>query len=289
MSDFIDSLAGNAAVSGLAFAIGAALIGLWLAAAWWTYADMARRSNAELARFSAAAWIILSTPALLPLALASYALMRPQQTVAERRSKRLFEALAPTLMDAPTCFDCRAPIDLDWRRCPSCTTWLQSACVACGRWSSRLETLCPWCAADRVPEVQWSQAPAWQPVPAQMAPSAALDAVRAFDEIEDAEEPPLEPLAPPADLRSREEVVLATEPLRGPQAAPSLAATGALGAAIASRAVFRGRRADGQPPTGRDLQRGPARLGIGWRNRRARDARRAASGSDRTAGPGSAR
>ncbi|HEV2006256.1 MAG TPA: hypothetical protein VGQ85_06530, partial [Candidatus Limnocylindrales bacterium] len=72
MPSQIANLVDTSLISGVAFAIGIAGIGLWLAAAWWTYGDMARRTNSDLARYGAAAWIILSTPALLLMSLPVY-------------------------------------------------------------------------------------------------------------------------------------------------------------------------------------------------------------------------
>jgi len=50
----IASLIDPSLLSGVALAIGIAGIGLWLAAAWWTYGDMARRTNSDLADVAAA-------------------------------------------------------------------------------------------------------------------------------------------------------------------------------------------------------------------------------------------
>jgi RNA polymerase subunit RPABC4/transcription elongation factor Spt4 len=146
----IASLVDTSVLSGVAFAIGIAGIGLWLAAAWWTYGDMARRTNSDLARYGAAAWIILSTPALLLISLPVYLLARPQATAAQRRSRDLVVALSPELFGAVRCAACGEAVDEDWRRCPACATWLQVACVDCGRWSATNLELCPWCATSRV-------------------------------------------------------------------------------------------------------------------------------------------
>jgi len=153
MPSQIASLIDTSILGGLAFAIGIAGVGLWLAAAWWTYGDMARRTSSDLARFGAAAWIILSTPALLLMSLPVYLLARPQATAAQRRSRELVVALSPELFGAVRCEACGEVVDDEWRRCPSCTTWLQVACVDCGRWSATNLELCPWCATSRAFEV----------------------------------------------------------------------------------------------------------------------------------------
>jgi hypothetical protein len=58
MPSQIASLIDMSVLSGVAFAIGIAGIGLWPAAAWWTYGDMARRTNSDLARYGAAGWTV---------------------------------------------------------------------------------------------------------------------------------------------------------------------------------------------------------------------------------------
>jgi RNA polymerase subunit RPABC4/transcription elongation factor Spt4 len=114
---------------------------------------MARRTRSDLARYGATAWILLSTPALLLISLPVYLLARPQATVAQRRSRDLVVALSPELFGAVRCEACgQIVVDEDWRRCPACASWLQVACVDCGRWSATNLELCPWCATSRVDE-----------------------------------------------------------------------------------------------------------------------------------------
>jgi RNA polymerase subunit RPABC4/transcription elongation factor Spt4 len=173
----IASLVDTSVLSGVAFAIGVAGIGLWLAAAWWTYGDMARRTNSDLARYGAAAWIILSTPALLLISLPVYLLARPQATAAQRRSRDLVVALSPELFGAVRCEACGESVDEDWRRCPACATWLQEACVDCGRWSATNLELCPWCATSRVDDLS-------QPDEADEADEADVAAAHALEPAE---------------------------------------------------------------------------------------------------------
>lgn len=148
MNDFLSSLVNDPTVTAIGMAVGGALVGLWLVAAWWTYADISRRTTVELARLTAVGWVLVSTPALLPLSLATYLLARPQRTVAEARAQNLFEALAPSLDDG-RCPACGAIANPEWQRCPTCTAWLASACAACGRWSPIELDTCPWCAEDK--------------------------------------------------------------------------------------------------------------------------------------------
>jgi hypothetical protein len=123
---------------------------LWLAAAWWAYADLCRRVDSELVCLLGPAWILLSTPVLLPLALGTYLLVRPQATLAERRARVLFQGLAPTFVEQAACQSCGTRADPDWRRCPTCAAWRLEPCPACERWSGVELAVCPFCATERV-------------------------------------------------------------------------------------------------------------------------------------------
>lgn len=160
MDHLLDALTSNPTLDAVLLAVASAGIGLWLVAAWWAYVDMSRRARPERVRLVAPAWILISTPVLLPLALASYLLVRPQHTMAERRSRDILEALVPASVALPTCSGCGDEVDADWRRCPACATWLGAPCSACGRWSSPDLEICPFCATDRVDDLAVGQRPA---------------------------------------------------------------------------------------------------------------------------------
>jgi len=135
-------------------AIGLALAGtagaLWVAGAWWAYRDATWRTGSLFLGLLAAAWIVISSPLLLPLSLAVYGFARPQHTAAQGRSRRLVEELVETL-DAEAggaCPMCAAPIEAEWLRCPACTSWLATPCSNCGGWSDRSLEICPWCGSE---------------------------------------------------------------------------------------------------------------------------------------------
>lgn len=127
--------------------VGIALVALWLAAAWWSYQDASRRSESTLSAFLAAAWIIVSTPLMLPVALAIYAFARPQLTAADHRARRLVGELT-AVADGPACLGCRVPIESRWLRCPACGAWLAAPCRNCGVWSARDLEACPYCGSE---------------------------------------------------------------------------------------------------------------------------------------------
>lgn len=147
MSELIAQTLANPAVGAAGTAVLMAVVALWLAAAWWAYADASRRTKSTLAGYVAAGWIILSTPMLLPLSLAAYTFARPQVPAAEQRTKLLAAELGATT-PLPACAACATPVDAAWLRCPSCATWLASPCAHCGGWSETGLEICPWCGGD---------------------------------------------------------------------------------------------------------------------------------------------
>jgi RNA polymerase subunit RPABC4/transcription elongation factor Spt4 len=148
MPDILDEVLANPAVSATGSALGIAVVVLWLAAAWWAYSDAAHRTESSILAFFAAAWIVLSTPLMLPLSLLVYTFVRPQIAAGDQRTRALVQELGATAESAPTCPGCSRLVETGWLRCPECTTWLAAPCVECGSWSdSRLE-ICPWCGSE---------------------------------------------------------------------------------------------------------------------------------------------
>ena len=154
MSDvFADAFAGflsDPTVTAVAGAIGAALVALWIAAAWWAYTDAARRTESTLAALVVAGWIIVSTPLLVPFSLAIYSLARPQQTAAEGRTGHLAGALVDAMEESAPggCPACGVAVAPGWLRCPSCATWLTIPCAGCGTWSDPTLAVCPFCGSE---------------------------------------------------------------------------------------------------------------------------------------------
>jgi hypothetical protein len=144
-----DTLA-DPTVTAIGTALAVAAVALWLAAAWWAYADAGRRTDSTLAALISAGWIIVSTPLMLPFAITVYTLARPQQTAAEGRTRRLAAELVDQIDESAPggCPACGSPTDASWLRCPSCATWLSSPCAACGEWSAPTLGACPFCGSD---------------------------------------------------------------------------------------------------------------------------------------------
>jgi hypothetical protein len=150
VNDVLDQLLSNSTVTAIGGALGVAVVALWLAAAWWAYTDAARRTGSLPAALLAAAWVIVSTPLLLPLSLPVYALVRPQDSAGERRTRRLAAELTDVLEETAGsgCFSCGSPVDPAWHRCPACSTWLGLPCTQCGSWSDRTLEACPFCGSE---------------------------------------------------------------------------------------------------------------------------------------------
>ena len=122
---------------------------LWLATAWtssaaWVWRDARGRltPRAALAATTAAAALPVAG-ALLWLCL------RPVETPAERRERRLRRRLLEEIAaDAPRCLVCRTPLAADFACCPGCGIELSRRCDDCGATLRATWHACPWCAAE---------------------------------------------------------------------------------------------------------------------------------------------
>jgi hypothetical protein len=148
MTDLLDQFLADPAVSTVGSALVIAVVALWLAAAWWAYSDAAHRTESSLAGFLASAWIVLSTPLLLPLSLLIYTFARPQVAAGEQRTRALVRELGATAEAGPACSACGIAVETGWLRCPNCTTWLAAPCADCSSWSDPRLEICPWCGSE---------------------------------------------------------------------------------------------------------------------------------------------
>jgi double zinc ribbon protein len=146
------AVAGFAQLPAVRLALAAAslyLVLLWLACAFWVFQDARRRNSHLVTPYLAAAAMVLASPAVFPLALFLYRIVRPAQTLNEARQQQLEDRLADLDLQAlADCPDCGTAVEDDWLVCPSCRTRLAHRCVECGR-SMRLGwSVCAWCAAE---------------------------------------------------------------------------------------------------------------------------------------------
>jgi double zinc ribbon protein len=146
------AVAGFADLPAVRFALAGAglyVVLVWLACAFWVFQDARRRQDHLVTPYLASAAIVLASPALFPLALFVYRIVRPGQTLSEARQGRLEDRLAQLDLQAlEGCPECDATVANDWLVCPSCRTRLAHRCVDCGR-TMRLDwSVCAWCASE---------------------------------------------------------------------------------------------------------------------------------------------
>lgn len=81
------------------------------------------------------------------LGAAVYALVRPEPA-SLRRERELFRRLTEEeLYGGERCLECRAPVEPDWLRCPTCCERLHDRCE-CGAILELYWNVCPWCARE---------------------------------------------------------------------------------------------------------------------------------------------
>lgn len=127
------------------------LVILWLAAAYWTFRDLRARTRDPLTPYLAAGGVLVLTPFAFPLGLLAYRVMRPPETLAQRRTRDLEGYVLTAEVARASCATCAATVEDDWMRCPVCGRELATSCEACG---GRIEpdwSVCAWCARDLEP------------------------------------------------------------------------------------------------------------------------------------------
>jgi len=122
---------------------------LWLAASYWAFRDMQSRSDNPLAPYLAAAFVIIFTPLLFPLAVFTYRIIRPQERIGEVYERNLAEeAMLAEIEAIPHCPTCDRRVDAAWIICPTCRTRLNRVCPNCTRLVGLDWSLCAWCGKD---------------------------------------------------------------------------------------------------------------------------------------------
>ena len=122
---------------------------LWIAAAYWAFRDMQGRSDNPLAPYLAAAFVIVFTPLLFPLAIFTYRIVRPQEKIGDVYERNLAEeAMLAEIEAIPHCPSCDRRVDPNWIICPSCRTRLNRVCPNCSRLVGLDWSLCAWCGRE---------------------------------------------------------------------------------------------------------------------------------------------
>ena len=148
MDTLIDSLPGNLLTIAkiLGGIIGAYLFLIWVASLFWAYRDMRSRTR-DFVTWLAGVSVLVFLPLIgYPVYLA----VRPAQTLREAYDRQLEqEAILSELHSAPTCPECRRPIDGEWMICAFCSHALKLPCGSCGRLLMNAWRHCPFCAVTR--------------------------------------------------------------------------------------------------------------------------------------------
>jgi RNA polymerase subunit RPABC4/transcription elongation factor Spt4 len=122
---------------------------LWIAAAYWAFRDMQGRTDNPLAPYLAAAFIIVFSPILFPLAVFTYRIVRPQERIGEVYERNLAEeAMLAEIEAIPHCPSCERRVDPAWLICPTCRTRLNRVCPNCTRLVGLDWSLCAWCGRE---------------------------------------------------------------------------------------------------------------------------------------------
>ncbi|MEO5918318.1 MAG: zinc ribbon domain-containing protein [Candidatus Limnocylindrales bacterium] len=134
---------------------------LWLAAAYWAFRDMQLRTENPIAPYLAAAFIIVFTPVLFPLAIFAYRIVRPQERIGEIYERNLAEeAMLAEIEAVAHCPTCDRTVHDEWIICPTCRTRLNRVCPNCSKLVGLDWSLCAWCGRDfERPEVVASATP----------------------------------------------------------------------------------------------------------------------------------
>jgi predicted RNA-binding Zn-ribbon protein involved in translation (DUF1610 family) len=156
--DQVGQAAGNAAAEpviriGLSVAF-AHLVLLWLASALWALVDMRRRTRSAMMPDAIAGLVIVASPVLFPFALLLHVIVRPRETVADRRLERLRDAALEAEAEVPVCPSCRRPVEDDWLVCPACRVTLAHRCEHCRQPVAAEWDACPWCGTSFAPPVE---------------------------------------------------------------------------------------------------------------------------------------
>jgi hypothetical protein len=124
----------------------------WLGPAVWMYRDAGRRvvrpARAGQAFLAAAAF-----PLLAPLA---WLLLRPHETLDERRDLELERAYLERMLETEErCVACRTQVASSFLCCPRCGTSLRRRCDSCSEPIEFGWSFCPYCSdrADRAARV----------------------------------------------------------------------------------------------------------------------------------------
>jgi len=150
----IGALLGNATVGWVLRVAATYWIVVWLATALWAFVDLRRRTANPFIPYVSAAVVILASPILFPFVVLVHRVVRPAETVADRRMAELRDAVLVGELDVVRCPGCRIATDEEWLLCPSCRRALGHRCDRCGRTAAVDWDVCAWCGSTLATDLQ---------------------------------------------------------------------------------------------------------------------------------------
>jgi len=149
IGDAIGSIFDNPVIQLAGELIAVSWVVLWLASAYWAFRDMQGRSDNPIAPYLAAAFVIVSTFILFPLAIFAYKIVRPQERIGDVYERNLAEEVMLAEIEAiPHCPSCDRRVDPAWIICPTCRERLNRVCPNCTRLVGLDWSLCAWCGRE---------------------------------------------------------------------------------------------------------------------------------------------
>ena len=123
------------------------LVVIYLALAYWTYADARRRiADPMLIGCAAAAAILFPFVGAIV-----YMIVRPPEYLDDVRERELeMQAAEARLQESGylVCPHCEQHVEKDFLRCPNCMRKLKDPCTSCGRPLDPHWQVCPYCEAE---------------------------------------------------------------------------------------------------------------------------------------------
>jgi hypothetical protein len=121
------------------------LVVLWIACAFWVFKDARRRIDDKIV----IAVAVLTGIVFGPIGLIVYAIVRPAETLAERRERELeVQMMEQRIGGEERCSFCKTPVREDYLVCPTCGRRLRTTCPSCRRPIDPQWRVCPFCEAD---------------------------------------------------------------------------------------------------------------------------------------------
>lgn len=143
--DFIISLVNNPwFFIGVGIFIGSYILLLALVLAIWTARDIWRRSKNPLARIFTPLFIfIFGFLGFIP-----YLALRPRKTLAERAEEEREAAIVSSVAKQYACPSCRVIVERDFAFCPNCKNLFQPTCGECGAVIDPEWKRCAYCSTE---------------------------------------------------------------------------------------------------------------------------------------------